>query len=152
MSKDPIPTWYFALVVVRLGRRFLLVKESKHQQSWFLPGGRVEAGESLSDGARRETKEESGVPVDLEGVLRVEHTPSAAHTRCRVIFVARPSEDEGPKRVADAHSLGAGWFTLEEMKEMTLRSPEVIAICEHVLKGGAVYPLRLLASEAMGWE
>ncbi|MFL5322558.1 MAG: NUDIX hydrolase, partial [Myxococcaceae bacterium] len=53
MSRDPIPTWYFSLVVVRLGRRFLLVREAKHGQTWYLPGGRVDPGESLTDAARR---------------------------------------------------------------------------------------------------
>jgi len=39
MSRDPIPTWCFALVVVRLGERWLLVHERKHGQGWYLPNG-----------------------------------------------------------------------------------------------------------------
>ncbi|MFL5318731.1 MAG: hypothetical protein ACJ790_03675, partial [Myxococcaceae bacterium] len=97
--------------------------------------------------------EESGVPVDLEGILRVEHSPSASGTsRCRVLFVARPRDDVSPKTIPDEHSLGAGWFTLEEMKQMKLRGNEVLTACEHVLRGGAIYPLRLLTSEAAGWD
>ena len=34
------------MAVVRLGRRFLVVRERKHGQGWYLPAGRVEAGES----------------------------------------------------------------------------------------------------------
>jgi 8-oxo-dGTP pyrophosphatase MutT (NUDIX family) len=75
MPREPIPTWYFALVVVRLQHRFLLVHERKHGQNWYLPAGRVEPGESLVEAARRETLEESGVPVVIEGILRIEHTP-----------------------------------------------------------------------------
>ena len=51
MPRDPIPTWFFALVVVRQGDRFLLVHEAKHGQDWYLPAGRVEPGESLTDAA-----------------------------------------------------------------------------------------------------
>ncbi len=63
MPRSPVPTWYFALVVVRLGPRFLIVQERKHGQLWYLPAGRVEPGENITDAARRETLEESGVPV-----------------------------------------------------------------------------------------
>jgi len=41
MPREPIQTWYFALVVVRLQHRFLLVHERKHGQKWYLPAGRV---------------------------------------------------------------------------------------------------------------
>jgi phosphatase NudJ len=69
MPRAPIPTWFFALVVVRQGDRFLLVHEAKHGQGWCVPAGRVEPGESLFDAAVRETLEETGVPVVLDGVL-----------------------------------------------------------------------------------
>src|SRR5207244_8580287 len=90
MPRDPIPTWFFALVVVRKGDRFLLVHERKHGQLWYLPAGRVEPGETLADGALRETLEETGVRVRLEGILRVEHSPSPNGARCRVFFTASP--------------------------------------------------------------
>jgi ADP-ribose pyrophosphatase YjhB (NUDIX family) len=54
MAREPIPTWYFALVVVRRGHRFLAVREVKHGQLWYLPAGGAEPGESLAEGARRE--------------------------------------------------------------------------------------------------
>jgi len=65
MPRKPIPTWFFALVVVRQGDRFLLVHEAKHGQGWCVPAGRVEPGETLFDAALRETSEETGVPVVL---------------------------------------------------------------------------------------
>src|SRR5687768_8234225 len=105
MSREPIPTWFFALVVVRLGPRYLLVHERKHGQLWYLPAGRVEPGETLEDGARRETLEETGVPVVLDGVLRVEHSPSPDGTRVRVIYVGHPKDDTPPKSHQDEHSL-----------------------------------------------
>ncbi len=106
MSREPIPTWYFALVVVRLGHRFLLVHERKHGQLWYLPAGRIEPGESFIAGACRETLEEAGIPIVVEGILRIEHAwRSDGTARCRVIFVARPKDDTPPKTVADAESL-----------------------------------------------
>jgi phosphatase NudJ len=47
MARDPIPTWFFALTVVRRGQHFLLVHETKHEQLWYSPAGRAEPGEHL---------------------------------------------------------------------------------------------------------
>ena len=55
MSRLPIPTWFFVLVVVRRGEQFLLVHERKHGQLWYLPAGRVEPGETFVEAAVRET-------------------------------------------------------------------------------------------------
>ncbi len=68
MSRTPVPTWYFALVVVRQGHRFLLTQEKKYGSTWSIPGGRVEPGETLIDAAMREVVEETGVPV-IFGVI-----------------------------------------------------------------------------------
>lgn len=148
MPRDPIPTWFFALVVVRQGDRFLLVHEAKHGQGWYLPAGRVEPGESLTHAAVRETLEEAGVPVALDGVLRVEHTPRPDGTaRVRVIFVGHPAADVPPKSIADEESLEAAWFALDALDRLPLRTPEVREILRHVQDGGPVHPLDLIVEE-----
>ena len=85
MARPPLEMHAFALVVVRLGRRVLLVREREHGGGWYMPAGRVEPGESLEDAAVRETLEEAGVPVTLDGVIRVEYTPLTGAARLRVI-------------------------------------------------------------------
>lgn len=148
MVRDPIPTWYFSLVVVRLGRRFLLVQERKHGQTWYLPAGRVEPGESLAAAAVRETLEESGVRITLDGIVRVEHSPqSDGSARCRVIFVGHPADDSPPKSEPDRETLGARWVTLDELDQLNLRGGEVRRLFERVASGAAVYPLDVLANE-----
>lgn len=152
MAREPVETWCFALVVVRLGRRFLVVHEKKHGQRWYLPAGRVEPGESLQEGARREVLEETGVPVALEGVLRVEHSPQpSGQARLRVIFMARPLDDTPPLERPNEHSLEARWVTLEELGRLPLRGPEVFAIFSYVDRGGPVYPLSVLCQEHDPW-
>jgi len=148
MAREPIPTWFFALAVVRQGRRFLAVHEREHGQSWSLPGGRVEPGEGFAAAALRETLEETGVPVVLEGILRVEHTvlPHGV-ARVRVIFAARPADDAPPKREADDDTLGAAWVTLEELATLPTRGDEVRRIFGAVADGAPVFPLSLLRAE-----
>ena len=148
MAREPIPTWYFVLVVVRLGHRFLVVHESKHGQLWYLPAGRVEPGETFVAAAQRETWEEAGMPIVVEGVLRLEHAPAADGTaRLRVILAARPADDTPPKRQPDEDSLSAAWVTLAEARSLPLRGPEVWQLFDYVARGGPVYPLQMLTAE-----
>ena len=151
MSRTPSATWFFAIVVVRLGDRFLLVHERKHGQTWYLPAGRVEPGETLAEAALRETLEETGVSVALEGVLRVEHNPGIEATRVRVFYLARPIGDAAPKLVADEHSLEARWLTVTEMQRLPLRGHEVLEIFTAVAAGAPVAPLDVIVAEGAPW-
>jgi phosphatase NudJ len=147
VAREPIPTWFFALVVVRRGEHFLVVRERKHGQRWYLPAGRAEAGETLGEAAHRETLEETGVPVVLEGLLKLQHTPSGGGARVRALFLARTADDTPPRATPNEHSLEARWVTLGELENLPLRGPEVRAIFEWVADGAAVYPLDLLGEE-----
>jgi phosphatase NudJ len=151
MARTPLPTWYFALVVVRRGHRFLLTQERKYGSTWSIPGGRVEPGEGWVEAAVREVLEETGVPIRIEGVLRVEHTPgrggAGADTRVRVLFVGAPIDDTPPKSTADDESLGAAYLTLEEIRSRPLRGADLGALLESVSRGRQVFPLELLGAE-----
>lgn len=149
MSRSPIPTWYFALVVVRRGHRFLLTQERKYGSTWSIPGGRVEPGESLVTAAIREVHEETGVPIRIDGILRVEHSPAESTVRMRVLFVGTPLDDTPPKTTADDESLGAAWLTLDEIRDKPLRGAELRALLESVEAGRQIFPLDLLGNAEM---
>jgi len=144
------PTVFIALVVVRLGHRLLLVHERKHGQLWYLPAGRVEAGETLVQAARRETLEEAGIKVEIDGILRIEHTPTPEFTRVRVLFIGHPVDDQTPKSEADEHTLEAAWVSREELSDAArfpLRGAEVCEIFDYVRTGPPIYPLTLVRPE-----
>ena len=148
MAREPIPTWYFALVIVRLGHRFLLVHETKHGERWYLPAGRVERFESMVDGAMRETLEEAGIRIAIDGIVRIEHSQQMdGSARVRVIFVAHPIDDTAPKSEPDEHSQQAAWVSLDELHEYPLRGDEVRTWFEYIARGGPVYPIALLTDE-----
>jgi phosphatase NudJ len=149
MAREPIPTWYFAVVVVRRGDRFLIVHECKHGQLWYLPAGRVEPGETFEAAARRETLEETGIPIRVVGVLRVEHSPRPSATRLRVVFLAEPIDDTPPKSVPDEESVEAAWVNLKELAGYPLRGAEVQELFAYVAAGGPVYPVSILQPEGM---
>ncbi len=151
MPRTPTPTWFFALTVVRKGDRFLVLREREHGQLWYLPAGRVEPGETLAEAAVRETFEETGVPVVLEGLLRLEHTPRPQGARVRAIFLARPLDDTPPLSAPNEHSLEARWVRLAELDGLPLRGPEVRTLFAAVAAGAPVAPMALLTYEGAPW-
>ncbi len=152
MARDPVSMFCFSLVLVKRGQRFLLVHERKHGQGWYLPAGGVEPGETFAEAALRETREEAGIDIELEGVLKIQHTPiqitsGAGGARIRVFFLARPRDDAPPKSVPDEHSLEARWFTVDELAGAPLRGDEVEQWIKYTLQGPVVAPLSILARE-----
>lgn len=143
-----IDTRCYALVVIQHGDRFVLVQETD-TKNWYLPAGRVEAGETFLEGARRETREEAGLEVELTGILRVEHTPMPDGTaRLRVIFSGRATSPNAKlKSTEDEHSSQARWFTVDEARALPLRGSEVIAAISYVAAGKTIHPLTVLTAE-----
>ena len=147
MVREPIPTWYFALVVVRKDDRFLLVHEREGGQPWYLPAGQAKFGESLEAAACREALEETGIPIRLTGLLRLEHSPDPKGARVRALFVGEPVDDTLPKSVPDSDSLGAKWVSVADLPKYRLREADVVPLLQYVSAGGAVYPLSVLRPE-----
>ena len=149
MVREPIPTWFFVLVAVRKDNRYLLVHERKHGQLWYFPAGRVEPGEDFIEAAKRETLEESGIPIEVNGIIRIEHSPSAHNTRLRLIVYAEPVDDTPPKSEPDDESLEAGWFTVDDMRKLPLRGTDVLEVFSYLDRGGAVVPSTILTNEGV---
>jgi len=151
MPRDPIPTCFFVLAAVRRGDHYLLVHEAKHGLLWYLPAGRVEPAEDFVEAAKRETLEEAGIPIEVDGFLKIEHTPSDFGTRVRLIVSARPMDDREPKTVADEESLEARWFTIDEIRKLPLRGSEVLQIFTYLESGGPILPISFLTREGEGF-
>jgi len=145
MPRRPIPSYTYVLCVVQHRGRYLVVQERKHGQTWYLPSGGVEPGESLFDAALRETVEEAGVPIQVRGVLGMDHTwvPTGSGqlgTKLRFVLLATPLDDTPPKSHADRHTLQARWRTPAEIARLPLRAREVLRWVDHVDQGGLVMP------------
>ena len=72
--------------------------------------GRVDFGETFSTGAKREALEEAGVPVNLTGLLRLEHTPGLRGARMRAIYTAVKADDTPLKSEPDEEVIEARWY------------------------------------------
>jgi hypothetical protein len=85
------------------------------------------------------------VPIVLDGILRVEHSPHADKAHLGIIFLGHPAADVSPKSTPDEESLAAHWFTLEEATRLPLREQDVLDVLRYVHDGGPAYPIGLLA-------
>ena len=147
MAGPPIQTWTFVVVVIRDGDKYLLVKEKKYGQVWYLPAGTVEVGETFAEAAHRETMEEAGIEIELEGILRVEHIPADNGSRLRVIYLARPKGEKEAPQDAKLDTLGTKWVTFEEALELPLRGGDVPQYLKAMSEGMPAYPLSIIARE-----
>ena len=146
----PQRTWWIVVVVVRHDGRYLLVRQSRLGQNWYFPAGRVGAGEDVRAAAVREASQETGIEIELDGLLAVEHRPGNARrsARLRLWFTGRPVDPElTPKRRGDRHSLEARWVASDELAQYPLRAPEVRQWLQQLEAGTQPAPLTLLRGE-----
>ena len=118
-------------VILRREGRILLVRQEKPgREYWLLPGGGVNAGESLVDALRREVAEEVGLSEDFpfEGPVAIADSiaPPGAPAKhvVHIIFAGdleRHSLEHATSsdRAVRNHRL----FELEEITELTLHPP-----------------------------
>ncbi|MFA6513770.1 MAG: NUDIX domain-containing protein [Patescibacteria group bacterium] len=134
--KTLITTNIVAGVVIKRDNKYLLVQENcpggKIHELWNFPAGKVDEGETIEEAAIREAKEESGYEVEL--IRKIDIFQAHAQTPPKHAYEARiiGGELTWPKD----EILNAGWFTLEEIKNMKnkLRSEyimEAITIMEN---------------------
>jgi 8-oxo-dGTP diphosphatase len=92
---------------------------------WGFPGGSLETGETVTDCAERELREESGVEATALGVLTAyDYIRRDPDDRVRFHFtlicvVLDWRAGEGELREPESHS-GIGWFTPEEVEARAL--------------------------------
>lgn len=94
--------------------RLLLVRHT-YTRGWLLPGGGVEAGETLAEALRRETREEGNVEILGEPELHGVYFNRRASRRDHVaLFVARECRVLGP-RPPDREIAAAQFFPLDAL-------------------------------------
>lgn len=75
-----------ATIVLNSKNEILLIKGPK--RGWEMPGGQVEEGESLTAAAIRETKEESGIDVEILKFCGI--FQNVEKCICNTLFLAKP--------------------------------------------------------------
>jgi ADP-ribose pyrophosphatase YjhB (NUDIX family) len=110
-----MPTIAVNVVVMQEGKVLLTKRNDFHV--WCLPSGGVEDGESIAQAAIRETKEETGIDVELTRLVgvysRLGGIPEvSAHA---ALFEARPIG--GEIKIQPGETLEVRYFSREEIPE-----------------------------------
>ncbi|MBU9713935.1 NUDIX hydrolase [Evansella tamaricis] len=100
-----------ATIVINDKGEVLLIKGPK--RGWEMPGGQVEEGESLKDAAIRETKEESGIDIEVIKFCGIFQNVRASI--CNTLFLAKPI---GGEPTTGPESLEVGYFPIERALEL----------------------------------
>ncbi|MFS0752401.1 NUDIX hydrolase [Oceanobacillus sp. 1P07AA] len=100
-----------ATIVINEHDEILLIKGPS--RGWEMPGGQVEEGESLKEAAIRETKEESGVDIEIIKFCGVFQNVQQSITN--TLFLAKPI---GGKPSSSSESLETGYFPIKLALDM----------------------------------
>ena len=100
-----------ATIVINERNEILLIKGPR--RGWEMPGGQVEEGESLSEAAIRETKEETGIEVEIIKFCGIYQNVN--RSICNTLFLAKPV---GGELTTTPESLEVGFFPIELALEM----------------------------------
>ena len=100
-----------AAIVINNQNEILLIKGPR--RGWEMPGGQVEEGESLKTAAIRETKEESG--IDIEVVKFCGIFLNVERSICNTLFLGKAI---GGEPTTSAESLEVGFFPIKKALEM----------------------------------
>jgi 8-oxo-dGTP diphosphatase len=136
---EPDNSNFIAAVSVALvedGKALLVLRGREPAKGMFaFPGGRVEAGETLDQAARRELREETGMSAgDLDPVEILEippHKPGQPGYRLHV-FQSTPA---GGVLTAGDDALEAAWFDFDSLSKLHITGT-TFAVCRALLLDG----------------
>jgi len=100
-----------ATIVINENNEILLIKGPR--RGWEMPGGQVEEGESLKEAAIRETKEETGIDVEVLRFCGI--FQNVNKSICNTLFLAKPV---GGTLTTSPESLEVGFYPIEKALEM----------------------------------
>jgi ADP-ribose pyrophosphatase YjhB (NUDIX family) len=91
----------------------ILLTKREDFETWILPSGGVEDGESIAQAAIRETKEETGLDVELTRLVGVYSRLSNMSPVHAILFTARPVG--GEIKCQEGETIAVEWFAFDEI-------------------------------------
>ena len=103
----------------------LLLQKRRDTGQWAIPMGKQELGETVAQCAIRETAEETGVTVEVTGLLGiysdpghiVAYTDGEVRQEYEIILTGRPLSGVP---AANDEASAAGWFTTDELADLDI--------------------------------
>lgn len=101
--------------VIERGGEFLMARR-RDIGFWNLPGGGLEAGETVDEGLAREVKEEVGVTIRIVRLIGVYSKPQKSEIV--LTFLCKLTTEDEPSTSDEVSEVG--WFTLDRLPADTL--------------------------------
>jgi len=111
-----IPSLTVDAIIQRKDNSIILIKRKKapFKEHWALPGGFIDYGETAEYAAIRETKEETGLDVEIMKLVGVYSDPNR-DPRGHVIAIAFLAREVGGNLVASADAKAVKVFKITEI-------------------------------------
>jgi 8-oxo-dGTP pyrophosphatase MutT (NUDIX family) len=128
------------------GRHEVVLVHRRHPRLWALPKGTPNAGETMEETALRETREETGLAVEIETPIRaIQYFFVRGRTRFhKTVHFYLMRAVGGALEDHDHEFDEVGWFQLEEALELMTHATERMVVEEVATLVGA--PLSETAS------
>lgn len=132
--------------IIKKDNKILMVKEAnkKCYGKWNYPAGHVENFEKITEGAIRETFEETGCKVNLAGVLPIACVDLETETHILIRFMAELLEEN--IMYDKEEILDVKWIEIEDMKKMReeeLRGYDLAIKTLEDIENNNIYPLEI---------
>ena len=112
-----------AVTILARQQKVLLVRRANQPGYglWSVPGGYVDRGEVVEEAAKREVLEETGLIVDVDGLVGLFSEPGR-----QVIVAAFNGIERGGQLVSGPETLDVGFFALDSLPPMAFPGDSAI--------------------------
>ena len=119
--KYKIPSLTVDIFIYNENHEFILIKRKNDpfKDSWALPGGFVDYGETTEDAAIREAKEETSIDIESVKLFNVYSNPNRDPRRhtVSIVYLAHGNFDDAK---ADDDAKDIGVYSFDDLEEMGL--------------------------------
>jgi 8-oxo-dGTP diphosphatase len=124
-STKPVTPLLTVDAIIETAGGIVLIERRHAPLGWALPGGFVDAGESLPAAARREAMEETSLDIELleQFFAYSDPTRDPRGPTASVVFIARA--DGTPRAADDAKNLAV--FPLDELPALAFDHAQILA-------------------------
>ena len=133
----PVPTLGVGGIVFNNRKQILLIRRNQPPAMglWSIPGGKLEPGESLVKGCKREIKEETGLHTEIKNIVAVVERRVEGFHYVIIDYLALLADKENSQPIAQSDVAEAKWVSLEHLINYEL----VEGLAEIILRTYVVY-------------